>query len=344
MNVSGSRAVSLRPLLKWLASVAVAALGLVLAFRLAAPKGEASIADALIDAWRVPLAEGALWFGLAWVILGSGFAVGATRFQVLLHAVELKVPIARLFRGYLVASFFNFVLPGVILGDVYRFWDTRLDTGEGSQVVGIVVLERLLGLAALGSIALAVAPAIPLPGEDRGLLWLLVGAGAGFVLLPGAVLLPSVNRILSERVRRIERLSPRLAASSERALLAVGRVAARPAVLARAFGLSLASHAVLIIAVAVLAVPLDASVPWYWFAVIVPLVTLITLIPISLGGAGVRELLYVTLFGAVGMRAEAALALSLSVSAAALTWALLGLVLFAKGRRSRVPSEAAGRS
>ena len=312
----------------------MAALGLLLAFRLALPKGETSIAAALSDAWRVPVVEGLLWFGLAWTILGSGLVVGATRFHVLLRGAGLEVAIGRLFRSYLVASFFNFILPGVILGDVYRLWDTRLDTGEGSKVLGIVALERLLGLAALGTIALAVAPAIVLPGDDRQLLWLLVATGASFVLLTGSVLLPAVNRMLRDGARRLERLSPRLAATSERALSAVAGVAARPGVVARAFALSLVSQAVLVGAVAILAVPLDATVPWYWFAVIVPFVTLITLVPVSIGGAGVRELLYVTLFGAVGMRAEAALALSLSVSAAALVWSLLGLALFAARRRS----------
>ena len=197
-----------------------------------------------------------------------------------------------------------------------------------------MALERLLGLAALGTIVLAVSPAILLPENDRQLLWLLVATGASFVLLTAGVLLPAVNRKLRGGARRLERLSPRLAATFERALSAVAGVAARPGVMARAFALSLVSQAVLVGAVAILAVPLDATVPWYWFAVIVPFVTVITLVPVSIGGAGVRELLYVTLFGAVGMRAEAALALSLSVSAAALVWSLLGLGLFAARRRS----------
>jgi uncharacterized membrane protein YbhN (UPF0104 family) len=337
VNASGSRAGPLRPVLRWLASAAVAAFGLLLAFRLALPEGEASIAASLADAWRVPLAEGTLWFALAWGILGSGLLVGATRFHGLLRAAGLEVAIARLFRGYLVASFFNFVLPGVILGDVYRFWDTRLDTGRGSQVLGIVALERLMGLAALGAIALLVAPLIPLPEDDHRLLWLLVATGASFMALSGAVLLPPVGRGLRGLARRISHFSPALASYGDRALSAVADIAARPAAVMRAFGLSLVSHGVLVSAVAVLALPLDATLSWYWFAVIVPFITLITLIPVSLGGAGVRELLYVTLFGAVGMRPEAALALSLSVTAAALLWALLGLVLFVIGRR-RLPS------
>ena len=87
------------------------------------------------------------------------------------------------------------------------------------------------------------------------------------------------------------------------------------------------------LAIGVLAIPLAAWVPWYWFAVIVPFVTLVSLLPISIGGTGVREVLYVSLFGAVGMRADVALALSLSVLAAALIWGGIGLAVFAVGRR-----------
>jgi hypothetical protein len=54
---------------------------------------------------------------------------------------------------------------------------------------------------------------------------------------------------------------------------------------------------------------------------------------VSIGGAGVREVLYVALFGAVGMRSEAALALSLSVFAASLVWGGVGLALLVLQRR-----------
>ena len=56
---------------------------------------------------------------------------------------------------------------------------------------------------------------------------------------------------------------------------------------------------------------------------------------------GVRELLFVALFGAVGMRAEVALALSFSTLAAALAWALVGLGLFAAGRSEKDEARSA---
>ena len=68
---------------------------------------------------------------------------------------------------------------------------------------------------------------------------------------------------------------------------------------------------------------------------IVPFVTLVAVLPISIGGAGVREALYVTLFGAVGMPGEAALALALATFGVSLAWGAAGLALFLAGRRAR---------
>ncbi len=326
-----------------LARLLVAVVGIALAFRIALPGGDGEdkgIARALVDAWQVPAVEVLLWFGLAWGILGVGLWLGAIRFRILLHGGGLDVPLPVLFRAYLVAAFVNLVLPGAILGDVYRFWDARRNTGQGPVVLGIVAVERVLSLAALGSIALAIAPAIPLIQDDRALLWLLVAAGATFVLAALAVLRPVGNRALRAMVRSFSPVLPRIAGALERALAAVAVLAASPSTIARAFALSLANQGLPVLALVVLAVPLDALVPWYWFAVIVPFVTLVSLFPISIGGAGVRELLYVALFGAVGMPAESALALSLSVFAAALLWGLLGLAVLLVGRSGRASSPA----
>ena len=316
----------------------VAVVGFALAFRIALPKDEGDVARALLSAWRVPPVEALLWFGLAWAILGVGLWLGAIRFRILLRGGGLDVPLPVLFRAYLVATFVNLVLPGAILGDVYRFWDARRDTGQGSVVLGMVTVERVLSLAALGSIALAIAPAVPLINDDRALLWILVAAGGAFVLAAVAVLRPAGNRALRTLVRRLSGTLPRIAAALERVLAAVAAVAASPTTIARAFALSLANQGLPVLALVVLAVPLDALVPWYWFAVIVPFVTLVALFPISIGGAGVRELLYVGLFGAVGMPAGSALALSLSVLAAALLWGLLGLAVLLIGRAQRATS------
>jgi len=310
--------------------LAVAAAFLALAFRLALPPEVSGLGAALAAAWTTGLPEALGWLALACAILGASFAVGTLRFQILLRGGGLPSRWGVLLRAYLVASFFNTVLPGGILGDAYRVWDVRADTGRGSEALGLVVVERLLSLAALGSIGLLAAPAIPLAADDAYLAWVLVALGSTFLAGTAAALHPAANRLL----RRASGLLPmRLAGAANRALAAVAGLSRRPGLLARAFLLSLVAQALPVLAVFVLAAPLDTRVALHWYAIIVPFVTLVTLVPISIGGAGLREYLYVTLFGAVGMRPDVALSLSLSVFAASLVWSTVGFALLVLGRR-----------
>ena len=85
-----------------------------------------------------------------------------------------------------------------------------------------------------------------------------------------------------------------------------------------------------------LAQPIAGEVPATWFAVIVPFVTLASMLPISVGGTGVRELLFVALFSRVGLDPAAGLALGLVTGLANLVWAGVGGLLFAM-RRNGTP-------
>lgn len=326
--------ISPRTLGRILLRFGVAAALLVFVFRLALPDEGEGIVSSLLAAWQTGAASTLAWFTLAFTILGVSFAVGASRFSILLRGADVHVEWLSLFRAYLVAGFFNLVLPGAILGDVYRLWDVKEEAGAGSRALGILVVERLLSLSALGCLGLVAAPFIPLGGRDRGLGFLLMFACATIALGTAAALHPTSNRLLRSLLGPVRHLSDRAANALDGALVAVAQLARRKDVIARGFGLSLVNQGLPVAAVAALAVPLAGDVAWYWFVIIVPFVTLVSLIPVSIGGTGVREYLYVALFGAVGMPRDAALALSLSVLATAIVWAIVGFVIFSIDRRS----------
>lgn len=312
--------------------LAVAVLGLVAVVHLALPEGEQDLATRLASSWTAGPATTAGWVAVAAAAFGASYAIGAVRFHVLLRSAGLASRVAPLLRSYLIASFFNLVLPGLILGDVYRLADARRDAGSGAAVLGIVVLERLLGFAALGTMAVLATPL--LPGDTPAVVRLAVGAaGAATVALPLWLLGERGRRAGGAIAGALERVWPRGGEALRGALDAVARAGAEPAVIARAFALSVANMWLPVIAVVALAQPLDADVGLHWYAVIIPFTTLASLLPISIGGTGVREALFVALFGAVGMRAETALVLSLSTLGVALAWGLVGLALFALGRR-----------
>ncbi len=321
--------------LRLLLRIAIAALLMVLAFRLAIPADGRSVWDALRSAWTAPPTVAMAWFLAAIACFGLSFAAVARRFQLLLDAAGMTAPFPPLLRAYVVANFLALVLPSALLSDVYRVVDARHDTGRSIEVIAVAAAERILSLAALGVVVLAAAPFAPLPEGMQVPLAIALAIAFGLIAMSVAFLHPATNRLLRRLVDPLRGLSQGLADSVARALDATAALAERPGALGRGFLWSLASQLLPVLAVVCLSRPLDAHVADYWYAVIVPLVTLVTLIPVSIGGAGLREWLYVELFGALGMRSEVALSLSLSVFAATLVWGFAGLALFAWGRRGR---------
>jgi uncharacterized membrane protein YbhN (UPF0104 family) len=99
------------------------------------------------------------------------------------------------------------------------------------------------------------------------------------------------------------------------------RLFARPARSAAIVGLSVVTVGFAILAVMLVAGSLGVDLPFLTWLAIVPPVTLIQLVPVSLAGWGVRELGFVVVLAGFGIPAEAALAASL----------LLGLCLIAVG-------------
>ena len=212
-------------------------------------------------------------------------------------------------------------------------WDVRQGTGRGSEALGVVALERLVSLVALALLALAAVPFLPLAPELGWVRGALAGCAGACLAASALALRPAGIAFARGALVRAPWLPLRAVGVGGRALDALEALAARPRALAAAFAWSAAAQGLTVLAVFCLGMPLGAPVAFPWYAAIVPAVALLATLPISIGGAGVREVLYVACFGAVGMRSEAALALSLAVLGVSLVWGGAGLAVFLAGRR-----------
>ena len=85
----------------------------------------------------------------------------------------------------------------------------------------------------------------------------------------------------------------------------------RPSLLAWAVVLAFAFQLIRVTLFVVGAWALGMHVPTIYFLIVVPVAVIARLLPISIGGLGVRELSLVTLLGLVGVSPEAAISLSL---------------------------------
>jgi glycosyltransferase 2 family protein len=282
--------------------------------------------------WALARGANAFWLAGAAAAYGAMIAVGAWRWGVLLHAQGVLIGVGRLTESFLVATFFNNFLPSNIGGDVVRVTDTAGAAGSKTLAATVVLVDRGLGVIALGVVAAAGATVVRTAGPiGAPVVW----AGLAAFLATGltVVLKPSVIARLCSPVRRIHAdwIDVRLA----RLTGALERFRDRPDALTLAFLGALAVQALLVLFYAGVARSLGVPIGLADLAVVVPASLLVQMVPISLNGLGVREATFGFYFARLGLSLESALLVSLTGVGLVLAFSLLGAGLYASRRRAR---------
>ena len=142
-------------------------------------------------------------------------------------------------------------------------------------------------------------------------------AATAFVVLETSV----ANRVLSLLNR-----GPlvKLIATLRNGLTLLQGCAANRPMLIHIVGLALVIQTVVIVSVYFLGEALDLEVSLLFHFVAIPVITLVTLLPISLNGLGVREVSFVVIYSKIGVSSEGALALSFSFTLVLVLFALFG--------------------
>lgn len=236
---------------------------------------------------------------ISWVML----AIAATAFQIFLGALrwrEISVRCAaplgtgQAFRYNMIGSFFNQTLPSTIGGDAMRLWLVR-HTGAGWRAATYSVLvDRAVGLIALAIIVVVSLPwSYELIGNARGRIALLlvdvgaISAGLGFLLL---------GRLPWQWLKTLWGLRHIHACS----------VIANQVLFNRSSGprvaiLSLLIHVVTVVIAWCAVRSIAASADFEQLFMLVPPIMLITMLPISIAGWGVREATMMVAFGYAGL-------------------------------------------
>lgn len=240
----------------------------------------------------------------------AGQAVSAWKWQILLHPVRLEVPYLKVLAFYFAGMFFNLFLPTIVGGDAVKALMLARETGAPARATMSVFMERNLGLCALLIVAVGaaeLAPPVELFGMSlRVLTWLLAaGYAAANVVLMSPVVYRIVDRVVAATpLARVRHRADSLYEAIVPYKSAPGRILA-------AVGLSFIFQGTVIAVVFLNARALALDVPLAAVAVFVPLVSLAGMVPVSVNGLGVREALYILLFGRIGVPVETAVSLAL---------------------------------
>ena len=263
------------------------------------------------------------------MLFSAGGAVASLAVAMLLSAIRWRLvlgpqapSVLTLWRIYLIGWFFSLFLPTSVGGDAVRAVALgRSSSGTGGAFSSIV-LERLLGVAALGFYLLlgcALAPAV------------FTGAisGASVTVTPGQfVALLAVGGLALWGMVVIARRIPRLNALLSDGVRLWTEFRRSPARIGFALLVSGLLQALYIATWYVLAWGLRLELPLLTFLVFVPLVSLAAMLPITLSGLGVREGVWAVLLAPFGVSMGEAVVFGLSYHACSLLLGGFGGLLF----------------
>lgn len=288
-----------------------------------------------------------VFFGGAFLLGLLNLLNGGFRWNRLLGALRISIPVGTLTAIAQIGQFFAVFLPGTAGDDVTRLvYIARLAPGRVREACATVLLDRVIGLSCLFMLAFVCIPANwnLLQGQPST-RWIATGFlfAGGAVLLGGALFFSLSAVTLNRLIDRFESPLKRFGFVTELAAMA------------RAFGGSRGTLA-LVIAAALLTQSMICAgfyfagravgieLPLFSWMSFVPVIVASSALPITFAGIGVREYLLLLFVGsaAVAVDQERILAASLLVLALGLLMALLGGLVYLLYRPAAVVESVGG--
>jgi len=262
----------------------------------------------------------------AMILLTIQVFIATARWQFVLKCQKIMLGYKNTLQILWSGLFFNQAMPSSVGGDVIRgYYLKKRGITLGCATLG-VLMDRLFGMVGLVFLVLASLPLLFELVDDSiarsGVLFIALGISLALLFIFFTDKLPG-NFSHLKVIRGFYSLSQ------------VGR----RCIVDHYNGLiilviSILIHLISVISVMIMAAGLGINVEWSGFLLIIPLVTLMMVVPISIAGWGVREGVMVVGFGYLGVAPEAALALSILYGLLMLVVALPGGIvwMFKKSR------------
>ncbi|HEY5705499.1 MAG TPA: lysylphosphatidylglycerol synthase transmembrane domain-containing protein [Terrimicrobiaceae bacterium] len=277
--------------------------------------------------WQVLTSADPAWLAAGFLVAGAGNLFGVVRWGIFLRVLGIRLSAWEVLRLSFVGLFFNTFLVGAVGGDAVKVvWLAAKGHRKTASLLS-VVMDRMSGFGALIFCSL-IFMLSRLDWLARSAL--VAGLVNGvFIYLAAVVALMALSFLMSAKglTRRLPRRLPgrqiviefteayfQFVASWRQTLLA--SLLSVVTLLAYFFTFYFSARA------------FGLEVPAGEFFAFMPVVDIISALPISLGGFGVREQLFATVLGELwGVPAAQAVSISLGGASLSMLWGLFGLAL-----------------
>jgi glycosyltransferase 2 family protein len=244
------------------------------------------------------------WIALAIATSFLQIFIGVLRWRIVSEECGAPIPIRRAMRYNLIGAFFNQTLPSSIGGDAVRLWLVARNGAGWRAATYSIFVDRAVGLIALAIVIVASLPwSYRLIGDEYGRSALALvdlaalGGGAGFLVL-GMLPWPWLKHWWATH---------HIHACAVIANRVIFKTKNEPAIAI----LSLLVHFLAVVIAWCVVRSIAAPVAFDQTFLLIPPVMLITMLPISIAGWGVREATMGLAFGYAGLMTNEGINVSL---------------------------------
>jgi hypothetical protein len=248
---------------------------------------------------------------LAWafIIYLTTYILCLYRWQMLLKAASLNLPFKRVIISFAAGIFFSLFLPSSIGGDFMRSLDLAVFTKKPRQVIATVLLDRLSGYVGLVILTLlAVFFGWSLIRDPSVVISVSI-----LIALLIAVLLILFNKFVYSKINKFLHSSGagRIREAITNLHREIHYFRNNKKVMLNNVILSTVIQAIAPLTFYMIALAIGIKIKLVYFFIFLPIIGAITLLPISIGGLGLRDAMTVFFFAKVGVVKDLAFAMSL---------------------------------
>ncbi|MFA6358071.1 MAG: lysylphosphatidylglycerol synthase transmembrane domain-containing protein [Candidatus Omnitrophota bacterium] len=275
---------------------------------------------------------------VGFIVFFAGYLLGFLRWKMLLNAAGINILLKKLISSYSGGVFFNIFLPSTIGGDLVRTVDLAGHTKKAKEVIATVFLDRLSGYIGLVLVVLFAL----FFGWNLVLDKVVLSSISVIIILLILVLLVLFNNVMYSKIT--EFLSTPGAGKIKESIknmhqeIHIFRQRKKTIItnLLISFIIQLLGPA----SVYFIGLSLGIKISFIYYLIFLPIIGAITLLPVAIGGLGLREGLFVLYFAKAGVIKQSALAMSLlSFSFAVFCAAIGGLIYVLTVYRRRIQSD-----
>ena len=266
---------------------------------------------------------------VVWVLISFSFLVALrmlmmVRWQILLQAHDINVPIFTIFKITMISAPMGPILPAGLGIDLVRGYEVSKYSGKLKETALTLLEDRIVGVYSMIALATVMAVVAEAIGQSTGLLWIVLGAHVGFI----AVVYGFAYHSRSLQSLLLKRLPSKIADKTGKIIEALLDMRSIREKIISLIVISVAIQVFRALMYFALYKSVGFAAPLSYYFVYIPIVLLIIMIPISIGGLGLREAGLVAFFTPLGIASEVSITAGIMAHVIEIAFALPGLVWF----------------